>query len=68
MTRNEISKIVPGHLEEHNKLGLQPKFQKFLVTGDLEIQKVFRKYSINFQPMPEWIHPYLSPDILLVVI
>ena len=39
MASKEISKIVAGHFEEHNKLGLKPNFQKFQVTEDLRNPK-----------------------------
>ena len=37
--RDQISKKVAGHFEEHKKLGRQPKFQKFLATGGLVIPR-----------------------------
>ena len=52
--RDQISKKVAGHFEEHLKLGRQPNFQKFLATGGLVIPRSRLIRGEKFEILPNF--------------
>ena len=52
--RDQISKKVAGHFEEHKKLGRRPKFQTFLATGGLVIPRRRLIRGEKFEILPNF--------------